>query len=146
MCSAQSLSTNLSTAIAHIKKISIIDRAAGKRLGQRNRPHAATGTKTASKETNFFGSDSFSAVMPGLAYGCHAKLLGRKNVKEYEYPDAPPSVSTLLDKRAEMFTQKKFRHSQSRIQPQRIDGKKDQQEKQLTVPESGSEEGTFKQA
>lgn len=53
-------------------------------------------------------------------------------MKEYEHTDAPPSISTLLDKRAEMFTQKKFRHSQSKMQP-RHHNEKDQKEKRPTV-------------
>lgn len=54
-------------------------------------------------------------------------------MKEYDRTDMPAYVSALLDERAEMFTQKKFRHSQSKIQPGHGRSEKDLLEKSPAI-------------
>lgn len=54
-------------------------------------------------------------------------------MKEHGRTDIPAYVSALLDERAEMFTQKKFRHSQSKMQPGPGRSEKDQREKSPAI-------------
>ncbi len=54
-------------------------------------------------------------------------------MKDHNSTDTPAYVSALLDERAEMFTQKKFRHSQSKMQPDHGRSEKDQREKSPAI-------------
>ena len=54
-------------------------------------------------------------------------------MKEYESTDTPAYVSALLDERAEMFTQKKFRHSQSKMRPDHGMSEKARREKSPAI-------------
>ncbi len=54
-------------------------------------------------------------------------------MKKHDDPDGPIAVTALLDHRAEIFTKKRFTHSQSKARQHGNDIKNDRQEKMLAI-------------
>jgi hypothetical protein len=61
-------------------------------------------------------------------------------VKKYDHRDEYVAFSALLDKGAEMFTKKKFKHSQSKAQQSPGDAEKGRRDKMSAI-RSGSPAG-----
>ena len=54
-------------------------------------------------------------------------------MKKHDDPDGPAAVTALLDHGAEVFTKKKFTHSQSKARHHGNDIKNDRKEKMLAI-------------
>lgn len=63
-----------------------------------------------------------------------------KKVKKHDDPDGPIAVTALLDHGAEVFTKKKFTHSQSKARQHGNDIKSDRQEKMLAIRSRSAQE------
>jgi hypothetical protein len=63
-----------------------------------------------------------------------------KKVKKHDDPDGPTAVTALLDHGAEVFTKKKFTHSQSKAQQRGNDIKNDRQEKMSAIRSRSAQE------
>ena len=61
-------------------------------------------------------------------------------MKKYDHPDEYVAFSALLDKGAEIFTKKKFKHSQSKAQQSHSDVEKGRQDKMAAIRSRSSAE------
>ncbi|BCT68316.1 hypothetical protein [Nitrosospira sp. NRS527] len=61
-------------------------------------------------------------------------------MKKHNDPDGPTAVTALLDHGAEVFTKKRFTHSQSKARQHGNDIKNDWQEKMLAIRSRSAQE------
>ena len=61
-------------------------------------------------------------------------------MKKHDDPDGPTAVTALLDHGAEVFTKKKFTHSQSKAQQHGNDIKNNRQEKMAAIRSRSAQE------